>query len=275
MTVVYACIAPHGGELIPRLAGRRAGLFRQTRLGIVRLAREMDACRPETVVVFSPHNLRLHRHMAVVVSEYAAGSVEEGGARVELRSKCDTELAWSIATEAERRGLPVVAANYGTSTGKLSCMQMDWGTLIPLWFFAGRGRRARKVVIAAPSREVPLEQNMEFGEVVGEVSEKSERRVAVVASADQAHAHSKRGPYGYSDDAKTYDKTVVESVRSGNLSSLLRIDKEVVEGAKPDSLWQMVMLAGTLTAVPMNGELISYQVPTYYGMLCASYRRRS
>jgi aromatic ring-opening dioxygenase LigB subunit len=273
MTIVYACIAPHGGELIPRLAGKSAELFRPTRQGIRRLARELEASRPETLVVFSSHNLRLHKHVAVVVSEHTAGSVEEGGASVRLRSKCDTELAWGIVSEAEKRGLPVVAANYGTSSGKLSCMQMDWGTLVPLWFFAGRGRKARNVVIATPSREIPLEQNLEFGAVVGEVSEKSGRRVAVVASADQAHAHSRRGPYGYSDDARRYDEEVIEIVKSGDLSSLLKINTGVVEGAKPDSLWQMVMLAGVLKAVKMSGEIVSYQVPTYYGMLCAGYRR--
>jgi aromatic ring-opening dioxygenase LigB subunit len=32
------------------------------------------------------------------------------------------------------------------------------------------------------------------------------------------------------------------------------------------------MLAGALSVVPMAGELVSYQVPTYYGMLCASFK---
>jgi hypothetical protein len=40
-----------------------------------------------------------------------------------------------------------------------------------------------------------------------------------------------------------------------------------------DSLWQKAMLAGALSIVPMQGELLSYQVPTYYGMICASFDR--
>ena len=51
----------------------------------------------------------------------------------------------------------------------------------------------------------------------------------------------------------------------------MKMDPDFVDGAKPDSWWQMAMLVGVLSVVPMRGELVSYQVPTYYGMLCASY----
>jgi aromatic ring-opening dioxygenase LigB subunit len=49
------------------------------------------------------------------------------------------------------------------------------------------------------------------------------------------------------------------------------MDLEFVERAKPDSLWQMLILYGALELTPMKGELISYQVPSYFGMLVASF----
>jgi aromatic ring-opening dioxygenase LigB subunit len=52
---------------------------------------------------------------------------------------------------------------------------------------------------------------------------------------------------------------------------MMRINADLVEAAKPDSLWQLAMLAGVLDVVQMEGRLVSYQVPTYYGMLCAGY----
>ena len=42
-----------------------------------------------------------------------------------------------------------------------------------------------------------------------------------------------------------------------------------VEG-KADSYWQMLMLHGALDAT-WHGEFLSYEAPTYYGMLCAAY----
>ena len=40
-----------------------------------------------------------------------------------------------------------------------------------------------------------------------------------------------------------------------------------------DSFWQMAMLVGVLDVVPMRGKLLAYDVPSYFGMLCAGYTR--
>lgn len=274
MPIVYACIAPHGGETIPSLAGDKLELFAPTRNGLRILAREMSAASPDTIVIATPHNLRLEKHIGVVMSENTSGKVVEGKAEVKLRAKCDIDIGRKVIEQAEGVGLPVVGANYGAFEGPLSDLAMDWGTLVPLWFFMrGEGRR-RGVVIVTPSRGIPLKQNLEFGRAVAEVAEKSRKRVAFVASSDQAHTHRKGGPYGISRRAPEYDRLVVEAIRGNELDSILGIDPRLVEAAKPDSLWQMAMLAGVLSVVPIVGELVSYQVPTYYGMICASYSRR-
>lgn len=272
MPLVYACIAPHGGEVIPALAGKKTRLFAPTRKAMRALALEMKEARPETIVVATPHNLRLQKHIGVVTAQYSSGSVSEGRRTIKLRAACDVEFANSVVVEAEKRGLPVVAANYGALEGPLSNLAMDWGTLIPLWFFLRVGRLKSRVVIVTPSRGIPLMENFEFGRAIAAVALKERKRVAFVASADQAHAHMKSGPYGFDGRAAEYDRRVADLVRQGSLERIAEFDPDFVEGAKPDSLWQMTMLAGALSVVPMKGELLSYQVPTYFGMLCASYR---
>jgi aromatic ring-opening dioxygenase LigB subunit len=273
MPLVYACVIPHGGETVPTLAGKQLSLFSPTRRGMKALALSMKEARPDTMVVATPHNLRLPKHIGVVISEYSSGRVSEGKKEIKLKARCDLEFSKMVVEAAERRGLPVVAANYGALEGPMSDLAMDWGTLIPLWFLL-RGTRLRsRVVIVTPSRGIPLGQNFEFGKVVAEVAEDEKKRVAFVASADQAHAHKRDGPYGFDARAADYDRRVVEAVRENRLGSIMKMSPLLVEGAKPDSLWQMTMLAGALSVVPMVGELVSYQVPTYYGMLCASFRR--
>ena len=273
MPLVYACIAPHGGETIPALAGDKLRLFAPTRRGMRVLAKQVKEARPDTIVIASPHNLRLPKHIGVVISENSSGRVAEEGREVRLRAKCDVEMGRAIIDEAEKRGLPVVGANYGALEGPASDLTMDWGTLIPLWFFLRGNRLKSKILIVTPSRGIPLKQNYEFGKCVAKVAEDSRRRVVFVASSDQAHAHRKDGPYGFDTHAKVYDRCVLEAIDGGRLSSVMRIDPDLVEAAKPDSLWQMTMLAGALSVVPMGGELVSYQVPTYYGMLCAGFTR--
>jgi len=271
--LVYACIAPHGGETIPVLAGDKLRLFAPTRRGMRVLARQVKETRPDTIVIASPHNLRLPKHIGVVISEYSSGQVAEGKKKVRLHVRCDVEMGRAVIDEAEKQGLSVVGANYGALEGPMSDLAMDWGTLVPLWFFLRENRLKSMVLIVTPSRGIPLEQNHEFGRCVAKVAEGSRRRVVFVASSDQAHAHRKDGPYGFDARAKAYDRSVIEAVEGGRLSSVMKTDPNLVEAAKPDSLWQMTMLAGALSVVPMAGELVSYQVPTYYGMLCAGFTK--
>ena len=272
MPLVYACIAPHGGEIVPALAGKNLKLFSPTRKGMRVLASAMKEARPDTIVLATPHNLRLHKHIGVVTAENSSGSTEEGHRVIRLRARCDVEFAMKLAEAGEAAGLPVVAANYGVFEGPLSDMAMDWGTMVPLWFFL-KGRRTKsRIVIVTPSREIPLAQNVEFGRVIAETAEGEKKRVAFVASADQAHRHQKSGPYGFDKRAAVYDRQVVDLVRHNGLEEIVRMSPSFVDGARPDSLWQMAMLVGAISVVPMKAELVSYQVPTYYGMLCASYQ---
>ena len=44
----------------------------------------------------------------------------------------------------------------------------------------------------------------------------------------------------------------------------------LVDSAKADSWWQLVMLHGAL-GDGWTGEFLSYEASTYFGMLCAAY----
>ena len=274
MTLVYSCIAPHGGEIIPALASKSLlSKFDETRRAMRKLARKISEARPDTIVLASPHNLRLMGRIAVVTTEHSSGQLTGSSKKsVFLHANCDKRFAEKIVKESERKHLPVVGANFGTASGTASRVQMDWGTLVPLWFvLKGRGKRIR-IVIVAPSREIPLRMNYRFGQLIGRMMKKDGgKRFAFIASADQAHAHSRSGPYGFSRAAAKYDSFVVRAIEENDLGQLIRLDKKFVESAKPDSLWQMTILAGVNDVVPSESELLSYQVPTYYGMACASF----
>ena len=278
MPLVYACIAPHGSDIIPQLANRETiKSFEPTRKGMLRIAQDVKRARPDTIIIASPHNLRVHQHIGIVTAENSSGTLNGWNApskSVKLKVKCNPAMAKQLLSTALRRKLPAVGVNYGTFTGENSDMAMDWGTFIPLWFFAGKksGKRPR-VLIVTPSREIPLEENVAFGRAIADLAKKSRERIVFVASADQAHAHKKNGPYGFHQAAAKYDKLVVNAIEHDDISSLNHLDKRFVENAKPDSLWQIAILSGIAEEVPLTPHLYSYQVPTYFGMICAGFER--
>src|SRR2546428_131823 len=169
MPLEYACIMPHGGDIIPQLAARKTKhLFVKTRESMRKIARDIREVRPDTIVIASPHNLRLQGKIGIVTSENTAGQLNgPRGKKVNLSLKCDREFAQDLLQESARYDLPVVGANYGTAEGPASDMPMDWGTLVPMWFVAKEERVRAKTVIVTPSREIPLGQIIALGMAIG------------------------------------------------------------------------------------------------------------
>ena len=270
MGIVFACIMPHGAEAIPQLAGQKQKVFSKTTQSMESIAAAMRKQHVDTVIIATPHNLRLKSNIGVITTEFTEGALRTENASIQIRLKCDRALAETVLTEAEESGLPVVGVNYGTDRGESSCMPMDWGTLIPLWFLKSHSEKLQ-VVSVTPSREIPLQDLVEFGSLIARAADKCGAKVAFVASADQAHAHKKSGPYGYHPDSAKFDQLVVDMVRHNRLEDVLKLDKQLIENAKPDSIWQLAILIGILKEVPMQAEFLSYQAPTYFGVLCAAY----
>jgi aromatic ring-opening dioxygenase LigB subunit len=271
MSIVFAAIAPHGGLAVAEACDPgQENLALVTRRGMERLGSLFDAARPEAVVVATPHNIHIPGALGVVVAGRTAGRLSGAPPSVELDVPCDTDLAWHILGEAGAAGLPSVGISFGGNEPSTAVAPMDWGTLIPLWFMGGRREPPVPTVIVTPARDLSAEVHLRFGEAIGRAAGASGRRVALIASADHGHAHQADGPYGFDEGAREYDELICELVRRGDLHALVHVDAELVERAKADSWWQMLILHGAIGPEP-RGELISYEAPTYFGMLTAAY----
>ncbi|HVF99392.1 MAG TPA: hypothetical protein VND68_06105, partial [Chloroflexia bacterium] len=93
--LVFACIAPHGSEVIAELAGDAPERAAATRAAMEELGRRMSAARPETVVVLTPHGVRVAGAVCVMTTERAVGVLEgeNGQGRVQVDMGVDTGLA--------------------------------------------------------------------------------------------------------------------------------------------------------------------------------------
>jgi aromatic ring-opening dioxygenase LigB subunit len=268
--LVWACIAPHGGYAIPEACSpEEANLAPETQAGMLELRRRCDAAAPETLILLTPHGIHVDGRFAVVTAGRMAGALDEVPS-VALDVPVDRDLATATLAAVQEAGIPAVGVSFGGNVPSDAVMPMDWGTLIPLWYLGGRRDPPRSVVVIAPARDRPLAEHVAAGAVIAAAANRSAVAVGLVASADQAHTYTADGPYGVSPRAAELDQQIVEAVRDGRLKSLLELDPALVEEAKPDSVWQLLMLAGA-TGDTWRPDLISFEVPTYFGMLCAAY----
>lgn len=235
------------------------------------LGRRFDQAKPEVAIVLTPHNIHVEGAMAVVTSGTVSGALE-GHPDVALRLPTDRALALAIRDAISGAGIPVAGVSYGANDAAAATFPMDWAVLVPFWFMGGRSDPPVRTVVIAPARDLPYERHVAAGRAIERAVAASGKRVALIASCDHGHGHDANGPYGFTPKSREFDEQVVALIKKDDLGGLLRMDPTLPVEGKADSYWQMLMLHGALGGT-WRGEFLSYEAPTYFGMLCAAYER--
>ena len=231
MSLAFACIAPHGDlDEIPQL-----------RTAMEELGRRFDAAEVDTAIVVTPHNVHVEGHFAVVTAAHVG----------------EWEVDLETAAALLRSDLPILGVSYGGNVVEQAEMPLDWGTEVPLDFL-----RAKRVVVVAPARDLSLEEHLRLGEAIASLP----GRQALVASADHGHTHAADGPYGYHPASVDYDELLQRILASDRLDFLPLA--ELVDDAKADSLWQLVVLQGAVGEAARS-DVLAYVAESYFGMLVA------
>ncbi|MGI8854379.1 MAG: extradiol ring-cleavage dioxygenase [Thermomicrobiales bacterium] len=270
--LVFAAIAPHGSLAIPEAcAPEERGLATKTQEAMAELGRRFAAARPDATIIFTPHNVHVEGAMAVVTAGTLAGSLSDWTKeKIELRCPTDRDLARAAIDALNAADVPAVGISYGGNDAKGATAPMDWGVLIPLWFMGGRSEPQVPIVVISPARDHSPADHVRAGQALTAMAAASGKRVAMIASSDHGHAHLADGPYGFDPAAAEYDNHVVELMKAHHLTDVQEIDPALVAAAKADSFWQMLMLSGAIGDA-WRGEFLSYEAPTYFGMLCAAF----
>ena len=275
MPLVFACIAPHGGIAIAEACGpEQRELAAATRRGMEELGRRFERSTAEVAIVLTPHNIHVEGSMAVITAGALSGALE-GHPDVALRIAVDQQLARDLRDALVTAGIPVAGVSYGANDAAAAVFPLDWAVLVPLWFMGGRAEPGVQTVVVAPARDLSYARHVAAGRAIATAAAASPKRIALIASCDHGHGHDANGPYGFTPKSREFDELVVELIKRDDLAALLRMDPSLPVEAKADSYWQMLMLHGALDPTAWRGEFLSYEAPTYFGMLCAAYEPRS
>ena len=275
MPLVFACIAPHGSIAIPEAKPKdRPSLASATTAGMQELGRRFAAAEPDVSIVLTPHNIHVEGAMAVIDAGSVSGDLAQWGNPISMRIDIDREITLSVRDAIRAAGIPIVAVSYGANDPVTAVFPMDWAVLIPAHFMGGRSVPQVPVAVVAPARDLADDIHVRAGEAIGRAAVASRKRVAIIASCDHGHGHDAKGPYGFTPKSKEFDEAVVSLIRGDGLH-FSNLGSAFAREAKADSYWQMLMLEGALGHDGWTGELLSYEAPTYFGMLCAAYAQRA
>lgn len=285
MSRVFAAIVPHGYPIIPDLSEDAEGGL-ATREAMFTFADRLKAAKPDVIVIATPHGMRAEGMISLAAVSRGAGTLLWEGKQFEMNVPVDLEFTDAIADAARKRDVPTALLGFAGNRRQQAVMPLDWGVMVPA-YFAGHNRNltgsgfipapspaediAPPIVIINPARQLPYEDEIEFGRAIADAAEATDKRVAFIASCDWGHCHKETGPYGYNPESERVDNLVIDAIKREDIKSLTSLTETETTEAAIDGLWQTLMLEGFLEGTGSKVDFLIYEKPNYYGMIVATY----
>ena len=262
MPVIAAYMVPHPPMIVPEVGCGSEAQIEATRLAYERVAEEIAAAKPETIVISSPHATMYADYFHISPGRRAEGSFARFRApKVRFSEVYDADLAKTIERLAIADGLP--AGTQGQRDPEL-----DHGTMVPLYFIRQACTDFKLVRVGLSG--LPLEDHYRLGQLIQRAVDETGRRVVYVASGDLSHKLQRYGPYGYAPEGPQYDARIMDVCGRAAFGELFDFDDAFCERAAECGHRSFVIMAGTLDGVAVRAERLSHEDVTGVGYgICA------
>lgn len=264
MSIIAAYMVPHPPMIVPEVGRGGEKDIRKTTDSYIKVAEEIAALAPETIIISSPHATMYADYFHISPSSGASGSFAQFRApQVKFREEYDTELVAMIAKSAGEAGLPA-------GTKGLKMRELDHGTMVPLYFIRKFYTDFRIVRIGLSG--LPLEDHYRLGMAVKEAVEHTGRRAVYVASGDLSHVLQEYGPYGYEPEGPQYDSRIMNVCGRAAFNELFDFSESFCEKASECGHRSFVMMAGALDGMAVETRVYSHEDVTGVGYgICSFY----
>ena len=99
----------------------------------------------------------------------------------------------------------------------------------------------------------------------------SDKRVAIIASANLSHGLTTDSPAGFREEGKKFDQSIIELLQSHNTTGIATLPHELVENAAETGYTSLLILLGALKNVNYEFKNLAYEHPFGVGYLTAEF----
>ena len=263
MSIIAAFMVPHPPMIVPEVGRGSENQIEKTIKAYEKVADKIDALKPETIIISSPHSVMYSDYFHISPGAGATGSFADFGApQVRFDVDYDEDLVKKICTLAETSHFPA-----GTLGEKRS--ELDHGTMVPLWFITKKYKDFKLVRTGLSGYD--LLKHYEYGMMIKDAVESLGRRVVYVASGDLSHKLQDYGPYGFAEEGPVYDKRIMEVCSGGRFGELFDFDENFCEKAAECGHKSFVIMAGALDGKAVEATQYSHEDITGVGYGICSF----
>ena len=264
MGIIAGFMVPHPPMIVPDIGRGSEAQVEETTRAYERVADEIAALCPETIVITSPHSIMYADWFHVSPGGKATGSFAGFRApNVTFSEEYDTDLVAEICRLAKKADFPA-----GTEGERDKAL--DHGTMVPLWFIRNKYKGGKIVRIGLSG--LPLTDHYKLGMLIKEAAENLDRRTVIVASGDLSHKLQEYGPYGYVPEGPEYDERIMDVMGRAAFDELFDFDEGFCDRAAECGHRSFVIMAGAFDGQKVKAERLSHQDVTGVGYgICTFY----
>lgn len=264
MAIIAGFMVPHPPMIVPAVGRGSEAQVEETTRAYERVADEIAALCPETIVITSPHSIMYADYFHLSPGSSASGSFAAFRApSVSFDEPYDEELVSEICRLADEEEFP--AGTLGERDASL-----DHGTMVPLWFIRNKYKKGKIVRIGLSG--LPLIDHYRLGQLIKKAAENTGRRVVMVASGDLSHKLQEYGPYGYVPEGPEYDERIMDVMGRAAFGELFSFDESFCDRAAECGHRSFVIMAGAFDGTAVTAERLSHQDVTGVGYgICTFY----
>ena len=250
--------------IVPAVGRGSEAQVAETTAAYERVADEIAALAPETIIITSPHSIMYSDYFHISPGKGARGSFANFRApSVRFDEEYDTELVSEICMLADAEDFP--AGTMGEREKEL-----DHGTMVPLWFIRRKYNGGRIVRIGLSG--LPLIDHYRLGMLIREAVSNTGRKTVIVASGDLSHKLQEYGPYGFVPEGPAYDERIMDVMGRAAFGELLDFDSTFCDKAAECGHRSFVIMGGAFDGTAVRAERLSHQDVTGVGYgICTFY----
>lgn len=263
MSIVAAFMVPHPPMIVPDVGRGSEKQIEKTIRAYEKVAEEIAALRPETIIISSPHSIMYADYFHISPGTGASGSLSDFGApHVKFNIDYDEELVNILVGKAKALHFPA-----GTLGEKRR--ELDHGTMVPLWFIQKKYKNFKIVRTGLSGHD--LLKHYEYGMLIKDSVEELGRKAVYVASGDLSHKLKDYGPYGFAEEGPLYDSRIMDVCSGARFGELFDFDENFCEKAAECGHKSFVIMAGSLDGKSIEAVQYSHEDVTGVGYGICSF----
>jgi AmmeMemoRadiSam system protein A/AmmeMemoRadiSam system protein B len=263
--LVFAGIAPHPPIMVPEVGGEASVEVRRSIEAMAEFTERVIRSGAETVVMISPHApLEQGSFVAYGGPQLYADFANFRAPTATVHAEIDEELLREITRFAAAEGL---------ATSRITGLDLDHGTAVPLYFLRRYGWHGR--LVALGYSYLSNSDHVRFGQCIKSAIDATGKPIAFVASGDLSHRLTRKAPAGYNARAHLFDEEVVDAIESCATKRIVDLDPELRRLAGECGYRSMLVAIGVVQELDPSCEVINYEAPFGVGYLVAQLFARS